>query len=535
MKSVSVKCVILRRKGLLVLFFAVYLLYLASMISLSYSMLRIISLVTEYNNPQYLKTTIILSATTLIVLPLSGYLTDSIMFSIVRNFRNDLTNLVFFEILRADYEYNNSKKESYYLSVFLNDIKSLGEDFLVSFLEGIGYIFLLIGSLLYLCYLSWILALAIFVASAIIFTYPFIDSKSLEIKRKEMTDSQERFVDKIKDSIGFLSLIKIYSIQKKEFEEVRSYNENQTGAYVKFNRRRVLVSSISSGLGAVAQMGSFGLGIYLTTRGIMTVAGVISSVQTMNYVLQSFNGIMRGIVSLIGAKALIKKIDGYLQDDTKQQAKENSLGSDSFDIEVKNLCFSYSDVPVVDNLSFSIRQSEKVLLKGDSGRGKTTVLKLLCGLFSSYSGNILIDGKEVRTIDESLYNHCLLVQQECMLFHDTIRNNITLGMDYDAQKYEKVLKTVGLDKELKCFPDGDNEIVFDNGKNISGGQRQRIGLARALMRNPSLLLLDEAFSALDKRSENQIRERIFRLPCTVVEVSHSASVNEEIYSKVIRL
>lgn len=145
---------------------------------------------------------------------------------------------------------------------------------------------------------------------------------------------------------------------------------------------------------------------------------------------------------------------------------------------------------------------------------------MLLGYYTNYKGDITYQGKEVTQIDNSLYDSCLLVPQDSILFNDTLRHNIVMGCTVSEDKLNEVIKLTHLAELVEKQEHGLDEMILDNGANFSGGEKQRINLARALIRNPKVLFLDESFSALDIDTENAIRSELFKKDITILEISH---------------
>ena len=166
--------------------------------------------------------------------------------------------------------------------------------------------------------------------------------------------------------------------------------------------------------------------------------------------------------------------------------------------------YSYNQQPLLRELSFSLKAGEFAGISGLSGSGKTTLLNLLLGFIDTEQGTILINDKKTSAAEREAYRHCIAyVKQQPFLIHDTIRANITLDDDkYDVARLDAVLQATGLKPLLDQYPEGIQQLVTENGKNISGGQRQRIVIARALYKQADLVILDEPFNELDRESEN---------------------------------
>ena len=183
------------------------------------------------------------------------------------------------------------------------------------------------------------------------------------------------------------------------------------------------------------------------------------------------------------------------------------------EIEFKNVSFKYNNKKILDNFNLKIKPGEKVALVGHSGSGKTTLVKLLYRFYDVNTGTILVDGKDVRNIkQESLRSELSIVPQECVLFDDTVYNNI-LFSNPKASRYEvlNAIKSAQLDKTVRNFPNKEETIVGQRGVKLSGGEKQRVSIARALLANKKVIVLDEATSSLDSQTESEIQKDLEKL------------------------
>jgi ATP-binding cassette subfamily C protein len=196
-------------------------------------------------------------------------------------------------------------------------------------------------------------------------------------------------------------------------------------------------------------------------------------------------------------------------------------------IDLQNVSFSHDTIPVLDSASMTIPAGEVTVITGSSGTGKTTITDLVIGLYQPTGGAVLVDGLSLREIDLEKWRHMVgYVPQELILLHDTILANVTLGdPKYNTDDARRALEAAGAWGFVSTLPDGLETQVGDKGARFSGGQRQRIAIARALIRSPKLLIMDEVTSALDPETERDICANIAKLTgtMTVLAISHRAA------------
>ena len=240
--------------------------------------------------------------------------------------------------------------------------------------------------------------------------------------------------------------------------------------------------------------------------------------------------IIPGLVKLINAGGQMKAFESSMTELEKTSAtetltKENLLNSEIGSIEFDSVDFEYDRQPVLSGFSMQISKGDFVGIRGQSGRGKTTILNLLLGFLQPTSGEIRLNGKQQSCEDLKKYWPSIAyTRQQGFFIHDTILRNITLEENGgDAKKLNEALTISGLDKMLEKIQEGTNKIITENGKNISGGQQQRISIARALYKDASLILLDEPFNELDDEAVGLLLDHFRKLAAsgkTVVMITH---------------
>lgn len=273
----------------------------------------------------------------------------------------------------------------------------------------------------------------------------------------------------------------------------------------------------------------FYLGLNEVRNNKMNVPDLFLFLSVCLIFFDALNGLIETFLVFQRTAAIADRIVPLLSRTSGQGgASEHSRKERAISLKMESVSFSYSksrDTKIFDNVNLILKSGEKIGVLGASGAGKTTLLKLICGLYLPDTGVITIDG---HTISGPSANDIAYVPQETYLFEGTIRENICYGQNnIDEEHLMKVLKLAGLYKFINSLPDGINSLAGDGGILLSTGQKQRIALARALYRQPRLLLLDEATASLDLPCEEEIKTAIDQLEnVTVIIVAHRTSTIE---------
>lgn len=282
---------------------------------------------------------------------------------------------------------------------------------------------------------------------------------------------------------------------------------------------------VSAGIGAVIWYGSI-----LIVNGTITAGNFVSFITALILLYTPIKGIGRSFNNVQISFLAIERIVEILNTEPSIKDKENAINIDGVHekIEFKNVCFEYiKDVPVLKNINLSVKAGSNIAIVGNSGGGKTTLVNLLPRFYDANSGEILIDGKNIKDYTlSSLRNQIAVVFQDNFLFAGTIKDNILLGKpDASDEEIERVLKLVYLDEFVSGLKDGLNTEIGERGTLLSGGQKQRIAIARALIKNAPIVILDEATSALDNKSEAVVQKAIENLmkDRTVFVIAHRLS------------
>lgn len=407
-----------------------------------------------------------------------------------------------------------------YLSAFTNDAASIEDNYLNRTVLLVYYVFSFIISLGMMVYYSPLMTLIVIGLSIVPIVSTIAMGGGLKKREKRVSDINEAFTSRVKDLLGGFSVIKAFKAEKQA--KALFASENGETEEAKCSRRSFagMINALSASAGGVVQFGIFLIGAIFALRGDITAGTVLIFINLCSFVLQPVQAVPEYIASRGAAKALVYKLADKLEDNRSEAGGEviNSLESG---IEVKGLGFGYEeDKPVLHNLSFRFEAGKKYALVGFSGSGKTTLLNLLMGAYDSYSGSLTVGGVELKNADmNSLYESVSLINQSVFLFDDTIRNNITMFSEFPKEAVDSAIRRAGLERVIA--ERGESYLCGENGVNLSGGERQRISIARALIKNASVLLVDEATSALDNETASLVSNEILSLDgITGIVVTH---------------
>ena len=343
-----------------------------------------------------------------------------------------------------------------------------------------------------------------------------IIGKKLRKDSKEVQQQQSNFLSIIDETISGQKVIKSFLSESFFLDKFKSINSLLFKFSNKVINRKNLAGPFSEFMGILV------IGVLLWFGGKMVlISETISGTTFIVFMGLAYNiltpakNLSKSFYSIKKGNAAAERVFEIIEynNDRVDQKRDVELIKFENKITFENIEFNYGDSKILDKISFTINKGESVALVGSSGSGKTTIANILNGFFNPKSGNLLIDNNNISKITkESLYKNISIVTQESILFNDSILNNIKIG-NLDSKKEDVInaAKEANAHEFIEQQLDGYNTMIGDYGNKLSGGQKQRLTIARAMLKSPSILILDEATSSLDSKSEKKIQDAINKL------------------------
>ncbi len=433
---------------------------------------------------------------------------------------------VFDKILQKGIQAFSKENTSLYISALSNDVNTIEQEYLRPLQTNIEAGLSFIGALALMLWYSPLLTLISIGFSLLPIIFSVIFGNKAAMAEKNVSDRKESYTDVQKDALTGFKVIKSFKAEKSISSLHGQKNEDVANASNKRYKASVLVTYSSTLSSVVVQFGVFfvAAAFALSGKGI-TVGTVLVFAQLMNYLLapiQLFPNFFAGRQSALRLmEKLVVALSQNIPDEGEHIQPKLTEG-----ISIRDLHFAYEEnKPVLSGIDMDIAAGGCYALVGGSGSGKSTILNLLMASSRDYGGEILYDGKELKTVSpSSLYDLVSIIQQNVFVFNSTIRNNITMFSQFPAEDVDRAVRMSGLQKLIE--EKGEDYLCGENGSGLSGGERQRISIARALLRNTPVLLIDEATASLDNETSFEVLDAILNLDgYTRIIVTHDLDEN----------
>ena len=442
---------------------------------------------------------------------LSTFFLSDLIQSSVLDFRNRL----FKKVLYLPMSFYTEERKGDLLSRFSVDLKEIELSVKATTNAIFKDPFYIVGYFLTLFVISYKLTLFIIIFLPIAGFVISRISSGLKKRSKLGQENVGNMLSMTEESLYGLRIIKSFNAQQFILERFKDQSGYLYRLMLGVNRRVFMASPVSEFLGVVATAGVLLYGGRLVLGNEILPDVFIGYLILFSQLISPFKSISKAIYDSSQGIAALNRVDAVLNEEEKIVDSQNALEELSFknEISFENIHFKYDEQEILNNISFQIPHGKTVALVGHSGAGKTTLADLLIRLHDVSSGQITIDGNNIKNINSSALRSLMgVVSQESILFNDNVYNNIAFGdSDVNEEKVIEAAKMANAHEFIIALENGYKTIIGDGGNKLSGGQKQRISIARALYKNPQILILDEATSSLDTASEKAVQQALDRL------------------------
>jgi subfamily B ATP-binding cassette protein MsbA len=443
---------------------------------------------------------------------------------------NDMRTSMFKKILILPVGYFNDQKKGDIMSRLTNDlsdVESSSINLLESlFREPVTILVFLTAMVILSPQLTFFLILFLPVAGLVI----GLVGRTLKKQSKLVQEKLGAILSTIEETLSGIRVIKAFNAEKKQFKKFDEQNDELLIIKNKALRKRDMASPVSEVMGVMAIVCVLWYGGKLVlNNSLLSPDNFLSYILIFSQLIQPLKNLSSASSNIKKGAASVERIEHLINEDVSIREIANPVILESFNesIEFKNVSFSYEDKIILDNINLKIEKGKTVALVGSSGAGKSTLVDLVPRFHDSVDGELLIDGINVKNYSlESLRSQMGIVTQEPILFNDTIANNISLGIDNaPAEDIINAAKIANAHNFILLKENGYDTSIGERGNKLSGGEKQRVTIARAVLKNPPILILDEATSSLDTESEKLVQDAINNLMTnrTSIVIAHRLS------------
>ena len=431
---------------------------------------------------------------------------------VVKNIRND----IYEQMIKLSLSFYSEKKRGDIVARISSDVQELDNSFLPIFELIVKDPLMVLFTLISMFLISPKLSLFVIIFIPICGFVISVVGKSLRRKSLKVQKEQGQFISLVDETLSGMKILKIFNAEKKFFKKFT----DSTNRFYEFSNsvlnRKNLASPLSEflGISSIAGVLWFG-GIMVLKENSLDASAFIVYLGLAYNILTPAKSLSRATYKVKKASAAAERIFHIIDNETMVVEDKNAQNIESFSIgiEINNITFSYEDENVVDGLNLKIPKGKSFALVGQSGSGKSTLANLICRFYDVNSGSINVDGINIKNLKkDALRNLIGLVTQDSILFNDSIKNNLLIAKpEATNEEIIECLKVANAWEFVSKMPEEIDSNIGDSGNKLSGGQKQRLSIARAVLKNPPILVLDEATSALDSESEKLVQNALENL------------------------
>ena len=451
--------------------------------------------------------------------------------------QTDLRGRMFSKAKDLSRSFYQKNKVGDLMSLFTNDLETVQESFSWGLLMLFDALFLGGLAVAKMGKMDPLLTGLSLIPMALLLLGALVVGKSLTIKWEKRQEEYSRLSDFAQESFSGIAVIKAFVKEAKELAAFKKINKDNENANVEYTKLSMLFNILVTLFVESVVCVILGYGGYLVYKGKFNAGELVEFIGYFNSVVWPIMAVSELIDMTSRGKASVRRVSAFLAEeiDVKDRPGAVDLQSAKGEIEFRHLTFRYPDAEydALSDLSFTIAAGERVGLVGKTGAGKTTVVDLLLRTYNVPDGTVFFDGKDVNDLTlRSVRENCAYVPQDNFLFSDTIENNVAFSLDErnEAERFavRRVCETSDVHGDISAFSEGYQTVLGERGVTVSGGQKQRSSIARALLKNAPVLILDDSVSAVDTKTERAILDNLEheRSSKTTILIAHRVSTVE---------
>ena len=392
-----------------------------------------------------------------------------------------------------------------YISIFNNDIKMVVEDFYISGLEIFECFTFIVFSIGALLTINKILALVLIVGNFLMFLNPLFFEKFFTKAKVEISKALKQYNLQLTDFMQGIPIIKTYLIEPRMIEKIKDTSKYVNRTNFKYSNLFAVANIVGGGITTLRDFIILVIGIWMISSGDLTIGALLATLQISEIISHPVVAISYYINNRNSIKPLKKQIDEMIKTPRHEGIP---LYQTIEDITIQNLAVERENKYLIKDINYTFKKGMKYLIIGESGCGKSTLLHTIYNTYKISKGDIRVNKISSHDLNtQDYYSQVKMLYQESYLFEDSIKNNITLGLEYNKTYLDQILSTLQLHN------------ITDSAK-LSGGEKQRIALARALVTEPQVLLVDEITASLDSKMAKTIEELLLNSSMLIINVTH---------------
>jgi ATP-binding cassette subfamily B protein len=455
------------------------------------------------------------------------YFSDLWMQSAGERITHELRVAVYDHLQRLSLAFHQRSQKGDLLTRVTGDVRDMGQLFSDTLKEMLQSALLAVGMTVVLLVIDPVLALLSLTTAPILVVISWIFRRRVRDRARRQRRHEGDLASVANEALSAMAVVKAFGAEEMESERVRSRSEQRMGAGVEVARLQAQFDGTVGVLRAFATAIVTVFGVIRVSKGELSVGDLIIFVSYTRKASSPLRSFAREATKLAAAMARAERIAELLSTDDVIEERPHAYHGPraTGDVVVEHVSFAYSgERPALEDVSIEIPAGKRLALTGPSGAGKSTLSSLIARFYDPTEGRVLIDGRDARDCSLAwLRDQVAVVLQDTVLFTGSVRENISYGVDASEEEIVEAAKAAAAHEFIRRLPDGYDTQLGPQGVGLSGGQRQRIGIARTLLRNPPIIILDEPTTALDRESEAQVLEGLDRLMRgrTCILVTHS--------------